>query len=73
MKIYKVWARIEVMDTETEEHDDLNPDLCEYKIGEFEDIKDVALFINSQNQHAQGDVLGELEHAMEWQFGEGER
>lgn len=35
MKIFKVWARIEVMDTETEEHEDLNPEQCEYKVGEF--------------------------------------
>lgn len=45
MKRYILWTRIEVMDVETEEYEDLDPERCEYKVGEFDSVGDVAEFL----------------------------
>jgi hypothetical protein len=42
---FKLWARIEVYDSETDEHTDLNPESCEYSIAESSSVKELAQFI----------------------------
>lgn len=64
MKVYKVWARVEVMDTETEEHTELDPELCEYKIAECVTPEGVAEFIGGFWPNATGEVYAEISTAI---------
>lgn len=64
---YKLWARVEVFDSETYEHEDLDPDSCEYKIYETSSLEDLAEFIMRQQSlvgNYESGVLLELEDAM---------
>lgn len=41
MKTYNLWTRIEVYDSETDTYQDLDPAICEYKIGEAGSVEDL--------------------------------
>ena len=67
---YKLWCRLEVYDSETDEHEDLNSDWCEYKIFESSSLEEIAEFIMKHQaaigNHESG-VLLELEGALQHQ------
>ena len=67
---YKLWCRVEVYDPATDEHEDLVPEICEYKIFESDDLAQVAEFIMYRQaitgDHESG-VLLELEDALQRQ------
>ena len=67
---YNIWCRIEVHNMETDEHEDLDTDHCEYKVLCAGDLEQVASFI-MRHQAAIGNhesgVLLELEDALQRQ------
>ena len=66
MLIYKLWARIEVYDTDQDEHYDLNPEIAEFKVGEFGKLEDVAGFIvESWDFNGYDETLNELKYALD--------
>jgi len=50
---YNVWARVEVFGDKQDEHFDINPEVCEYKVYESTDLEGVALFLTDQSQSAE--------------------
>ena len=66
MLIYKLWARVEVYDTDTDEHRDLDPEIAEFKVGEFGKLEDVAGFIvESWDFNGYNETLNELKYALD--------
>ncbi len=67
---YKLWATIEVYDSETDEHENLDRESCEYKILETKYLKKLARYIirrqATYGNHDDG-VLLELEDALQRQ------
>lgn len=72
MKQFKIWVRVEVRDTDTDEHEDLDPEFCEYKLAMFNDLADVAEFIARVGQEFNDEesVYTELREQMIEQFGD---
>jgi len=66
MLIYKLWARVEVYDTDTDEHYDVDPEIAEFKVGEFGKLEDVAGFIvESWDFNGYDETLNELKYALD--------
>jgi hypothetical protein len=63
--VYKLWVRVEVHNRETDEHEDLDPEVCEYKIKTCTDLEDVADFISVNSFETKDEILNELTNAME--------
>lgn len=66
MLIYKVWATIEAYDTETDEHYEVDPEIAEFKVGEFGKLEDVAGFIvESWDFNGYDETLNALKYALD--------
>ena len=65
-KTFNIWARIEVLDEEIGECNDLDPEVCEYKLLQTNDLMDVALYLCTVNESAE-QILCEMEAAAKHQ------
>ena len=66
MLIYKLWARVEVYDTDKDEHYDVDPEIAEFKVGEFAKVEDVAGFIvESWDFNSYDETYNELKYALD--------
>ena len=66
MLIYKLWARVEVYDTDTDEHCEVDPEIAEFKVGEFGKLEDVAGFIvESWDFNGYDETYNELKYALD--------
>ena len=61
---FKLWASVEVYDSETDEHTDIGHEMCEFKIFEADDINKVAEYIGNQHFNIEEEVLHELKASM---------
>jgi hypothetical protein len=64
---YNVWCRVEVYDPVQDEYEDLDPDICEYKVFAGNSIEEVAEFILENQAGDESGVLLELEDALDRQ------
>ncbi len=67
---FKLWARVEVCNETSGEHEDLNYEACEYKVFETSSLADLAQYIIHCQQttgNQEDGVLLELEDALKRQ------
>lgn len=67
---FKLWARVEVYDDVSGNHEDLNSEICEYKVFETTSVQDLAQYIINCQQttgNQEDGVLLELQEALKRQ------
>jgi hypothetical protein len=65
--VFKLWARVEVENTISGEHEDLDSEVCEYKLFESESLSGLSEFIiehQSRTGNHEDGVLLDLEDAL---------
>lgn len=60
---FKLWARVEVYDTEKDEHEDINPSICEYAMHQCDSLEGMAEFIETNALQVDENVKEQMEEA----------
>jgi len=64
---FSIWCHVEVYNSKTDEHEDLDPDMCEYKLLQTDSLEEVAEFIIEHQLSDESGVLLKLEDALQSQ------